>query len=177
MGPIIILVMFIAMPMLLIFYNKRRTAGKMLCTFVRRDKSTVSRLCELRDDFVIYEDRAYDVHPDFVRITRFPSGLPYFFQEVVAHSLYDEEDARPLDWLSMLPRDAKESSMDIRTALEENLLRKLVREASAEGGLPSGGFMGNVNWKKVIPIILIIAGVVGFILITRMGGGFFGGGG
>ncbi len=79
------------------FWNKYRTRGKMLCYFARKDKSVTGQLCVLRSSFVIWKDRAYDVHPGFVRVARYPMGWPSMLQELVPAALYDEEDALPKD--------------------------------------------------------------------------------
>ena len=78
-------------------------------------------------------------------------------------SLYDEEDAVPLNWINLDNR--LERSMALRAALDENWMRKLVQEAAAEGG----GI--RINWRKILPIALIVIGIVGviFILMTRGG--------
>ena len=118
------------------------------------------KLCALENDFVIYEDRAYEVYPDFVRITRFPMGWPAMLQELVPTLLYDEEDAIPLDWIDLDNR--LERSMNLRSALEENWVRKLVHEAATEGA----GF--KINWRKVIPIALIAIGVIGLVSLLLL---------
>ena len=155
---VFVLIVTIMVPLLVIAWNRARVKGKILCIVIRKDKSTVMKLCELAHDFVIFEDRAYDVYPDFVRLTRFPMGWPAMFQELVPTALYDEEDAIPLDWINISQR--LESSMNLRSALEENWIRKLVHEAATEG---AGGF--KINWRKVLPIALIVIGVIGLVIM------------
>lgn len=174
-GPIAMILILIIGPMFLIFWNKRRIRGKMLCYFVKEDKSILPELCELRNDFVIHGDYAYDVYPDFVRIVRYPTGWPSLLQELIPCSLYDERDGVPLDWVHIGERKVR--AMELRSALDENWLRKLVHEAATVEGSSAGGF--SFNWRKVLPIILIVGGIIGFIVISKMGGGgipFFGGG-
>jgi hypothetical protein len=149
-------------------WNRQRVKGRLLCIITRKDKSVDVRLCELRNDFVISGDRAYDVYPDFVRVGKFPMGWPAFLQELVPVALYDEEDAIPLDWVSLDNR--LERSMELRAALDENWLRKLVQEAAAEGGM-------RFNWRKVLPILLIGIGLIGLVFILMQGGFTTGGGG
>jgi len=151
------LIITIAVPLLLLLWNRQRVKGKILCVVVRSDRSTVMGLCELWNDFVIFEERAYDVYPDFVRLTRFPMGWPAMFQELVPAALYNEEDAIPLDWINLGNR--LESSMNLRSALEENWVRKLVHEAATEGA----GF--KLNWRKILPIALIALGAIGLIIM------------
>lgn len=169
-GPILVLVVLVLMPLVVIIWNRRRVKGRMLCYFVRKDKSVIGTLCELRNDFVIFGDRAYDVYPDFVRVARFPSGWPAILQELVPCSLYDEEDAVPLNWISLDNR--LERAMELKAALDENWLRKLVHETATEGA--PAGF--RFNWRKALPLMLVIGGIVGFIFIMTQGGGlpFFG---
>jgi len=147
-------------PLFLIAWNRQRVKGKLLCYFNKKDKSLLPKLCELVSNFVIFEDRAYEVYPDFVRLTRFPMGWPAMLQELVPTLLYDEEDAIPLDWINLSNR--LESSMNLRSALEENWVKKLVHEAATEG---SGT---KLNWRKILPIALIGIGVVGLIILLFM---------
>jgi len=157
---VFVLVITIIFLLLLIAWNRQRVKGRMLCYFVKKDKSLVPKLCELQSDFVIFEDRAYDVYPDFVRITRFPMGWPAFLQELVPSVLYDEEDAIPLDWIGLDNR--LERSMNLRSALEENWVRKLVHEAATEG-------QGTrLNWRKILPIALMAIGVIGLVVLLMM---------
>jgi len=157
---VLVLVITVMVPLMLIAWNRSRVKGKLLCYFVRKDRSLVSKLCEVVGDIVIYGDRAYDVYPDFVRITRFPMGWPALVQELVPSVLYDEEDAIPLDWINLDNR--LERSMNLRSALEENWVRKLVHEAATEGT----GF--KINWRKVIPIVLVVIGVIGLVSLLIM---------
>lgn len=152
------LIIAIMAPLLLIAWNRSRVKGKILCVIVRKDRSTVMKLCELKNDFVIFEERAYDVYPDFVRLTRFPMGWPAMFQELVPSALYDEEDAVPLNWIDLDNR--LERAMNLRSALEENWIRKLVHEAATEG---TGGF--KLNWRKILPIALIVIGAIGLVIM------------
>jgi len=161
-GPVVMVFTFIFGLLSLIMWNRQRVKGRMLCFFIRKDKSVVQSLCELKSDFVIYKDRAYDVYPDFVRIIKFPMGWPAFLQELVPSSLYDEEDAIPLDWIDLDSR--LERSMQLRSALEENWVRKLVHEAAVEGG------GAGINWRRVIPIVLIAIGIIGLLFIMARGG-------
>ncbi len=151
------------LPLLVIVWNKMRVRGKMLCYFARKDKSLAGKLCSLKSSFVIWEDRAYDVYPGFVRVVRFPMGWPTIFQELVPCGLYDEEDALPKDWVTLdTPR---EGSLSLRAALDENWIKKLVSEAAAEGS-------SRINWRRILPIGLMIIGVGGLVLIlvTRAAG-------
>lgn len=158
---IVLLLLTLAAPVGLIMWNKTRIRGKMLCYFARKDKSIVGALCELRSAFVIWQDRAYDVYPEFIRISRYPSGWPSILQEAVPAALYDEEDALPKDWVSL--DTPKEGSLSLRAALDENWIKKLVAETAPEGGF-------KFNWRKVLPIAFIGIGVIGLIFILTMSG-------
>jgi hypothetical protein len=157
----LMLVVTMAIPLFLIFWNKARTKGKMVCFFARKDKSVVLALCELRDAFVLWKSRAYDIYPDFVRVISFPTGWPSIIQEKMPCSLYDEEDALPKDWVSL--DTPKEGSMRLRSALDENWIRKLVQETATEG-------KPGINWKKIFPFIIIFLGVAGLVVILVMKG-------
>ncbi len=159
---VVVLIITFLIPFMLLLWNKQRVKGKILCYFVRKDKSVLGKLCELRSDFVIFEERAYEVYPDFVRVAKFPMGWPSVFQELIPAALYDEEDAIPLDWVNLDNR--LERSMNLRSALDENWIRKLVHEAATEGG----GF--RINWRKIIPIVLIILGAIGLVALMVMKG-------
>ena len=166
LGPMVMVGTFIFGLLGIIMWNRQRVKGKLLAFIVRKDRSVQTKLCELRDDFMIFRNRAYDVYPDFVRICRFPMGWPAFLQELVPACLYDEEDAIPLDWINLDNR--LERAMELRSALDENWIRKLVEETSREGQA------FNINWRKILPILLLGIGVIGIIIIFIMkakGGG------
>ncbi len=160
-GPQLLLITIIFTPVLIMVWNKVRCKGKMLCFVLRKDKSVVGKLCALRSAFVIYEDRAYDIYPDLVRLFRFPMGWPAILQEIVPIALYDEENAVPLDWITLEP--FKDGSLSLRAALDENWLKKLVHETAMEG-VAGGG----LNWKKILPFALIGLGVAGLIFMLIM---------
>ena len=147
---------------LVMFWNKVRCKGKILGYFARKDKSLDGRLCMLKSSFVIYGDRAFDLYPDFVRVARFPMGWPAILQELVPCGLWDEEDAVQKDWVTL--DTPKEGSLSLRAALDENWIKKLVAEAAAEGG----GL--HFNWRKIFPILLLVVGVGGLVMILIMRG-------
>lgn len=147
-------------PLTIVFWNKVRVRGKILGCFARKDKSVDFKLCMLKSSFVIYGERAFDVYPDYVRVTRFPNGWPGILQELVPCGLWDEEDAVQKDWVTLDP--PKEGSLSLRSALEENWMKKLVEEAGRQEGV------GAINWRKIIPIVLMVVGVGGLILVLVM---------
>ena len=167
LGPMVVLGMVFIFPFFLIMFNRHRIKGKLLAFIARKDKSVLPRLCELRDDFMVFQNRAYDVYPDFIRLCRYPMGWPAFLQELVPAGLYDEEDAIPKDWIHP-ESEVQVRAMELRSALDENWLRKLVEETSREGGT------FGINWRKALPIILLIVGVIGiaaiFLLRKKVGG-------
>lgn len=157
-----ILVIMILMPTLMIFWNRQRIKGKLLCFIVKNDKSVLPKLCELRDNFVIFANRGYEVYPDFVRLCRYPMGWPSFLQELVPTMLLDEDDRVPLDWITI--GDRQGSSMELKSALDDNWVRKLVAEASRESGV------AGINWRKVLPYLLIGVGIIGLIAMFALKG-------
>lgn len=155
-GPIILALVLIMFPAFLMFWNKARVKGKMLCFMLREDNTVKIALCHLQDAFVIYNNLAYDIYPKVIRLTAFPQGWPKFLQENVPAALYDEKDGCPLDWITMGKREIR--SMEIRQALDENWLRKLVKEAANDG---QGGI--KFNFKKILPFLLIGVGLIGIV--------------
>ena len=162
-GPILMLAMVMVVPLFLVFWNKRRIKGKVLGFFARKDKSIVWDLCELRDAFVIWGNRAYDLYPGRIRVAKFPAGWPSFLQEIVPAILYDEDDAIPMDWVALKSPGDMNNSMELRSALDQNWIRKWVEE-TAKTGETSLGF----NWRKVFPIILMVVGGIGLIVIMSL---------
>ena len=156
-GPVMLIVVLVVFPLFLIMWNRQRVKGRILAFIVRKDRSVLPKLCELRNDFMVFQNRAYEVYPDFVRICRFPMGWPAFLQELVPVLLLDEEDSVPLDWINIDKRLGR--AMELRSALDENWLRKLVEETAKEGGA------FGINWRKVLPFALLGAGIIGFIII------------
>jgi len=100
-GPVLFVVVLLLFPVGVIFWNRNRVKGKIGGYFLRKDKSLVFQLCELKDAFVLFNEKAYDLYPDFIRVARFPMGWPPFLQEIIPVILYDEEDAIPLDWVGL----------------------------------------------------------------------------
>ncbi len=156
-GPIVLLITFIGMPLALILWNRQRVKGRLFAIIARKDKSILPKLCELRNDFMIFESRAYEVYPDFIRLCRYPMGWPAFLQELVPTGLYDEEDSMPLDWIHIDKRLGR--SMELRSALDENWIRKLVEESSKEGQT------FGINWRKILPFLLLGLGLAGLVAI------------
>lgn len=162
---LVVLVTFV-MPVMIILWNRQRVKGKMLCCFLRKDKSVVFKLCQLKGAFVIWSQgvfsRQYDVYPDFVRLARYPQGWPSMLQELVPAALYDEDDAIPKDWETL--EAAKEGSMKLHAAMEERWVQKVTHEVSA----PEAG--GGFNWKRALPMLLIGIGVLVLLfLLTSKG--------
>ena len=162
-GPIALIVVLVVFPLLLIVWNRQRVRGRMLAFIVRRDKSVLAKLCELRNDFMVFQNRAWEVYPDFVRICRYPMGWPAFLQELVPSLLLDEEDSVPLDWIHIDKRLGR--AMELRSALDENWIRKLVEETAKEGSA------FGINWRRVLPFVLLGLGIVGFVVIFVLKGG------
>ena len=172
LGPIAMLLILVIGATALIFWNKKRIKGKILCFFLSGDVYVKSALCEYQDDFVFYNEKAYDLYPDRVRLTRFPAGFPDILRETVPAALYDIGNGIPLDWKNPPTQlDAKLRSMNIKSALMENKIRQMVDEATREGSALGGG---KIKWKKILPIMLVVGGIIGFIFIMQRSGGLGG---
>jgi len=172
MGPIAMFLVLVIGAVALIFWNKKRIKGKILCSFLSGDIYLKTALCEYQESFVLYDGKAYDLYPDRLRITRFPSGFPDIFRETLPAALYDVANGIPLDWKNPPTQsDAKLRSMNIKSALMENKIRQMVDEATRES---SSGGGGKINWRKILPIMLVVGGVIGFIYIMQSSGGIGG---
>ncbi len=171
-GPLILMVLIIVMVMGMILWNKKRIIGKTLCVILKRNNTWRPVLCDTigpeGEQFVIYNGRAYYLFTDLVRFAPFPSGWPPILQESVPSVLLDEDNGIPLDWKTLAVPDYKWRAGVVHSALRESWLRRIVYETAVAGSpLPGTKF----NFKKMLPIILIIVGVIGFIVITRLNGG------
>ena len=172
LGPIAMLLILVIGATALIFWNKKRIKGKILCSFLSGDIYLKTALCEYRESFVFYDGKAYDLYPNRLRITRFPAGFPDILRETLPTALYDVANGIPLDWKNPPTQlDAKLRSMNIKSALMENKIRQMVDEATREGGSATGG---KINWKKIMPIMLVVGGAIGFIYIMQSSGGIGG---
>ena len=159
-GIIVVIIMVFLVPVVVVLMNKRKVAGKMLCVMLKEDKSVDFRMCKLFRNFVFYGDRAYEVYPNRVRVTRFPSGWPSMLQELVPSSLFDEKDAIPLDWIWLTER--YESAMKLRASIDENIYRTMAQVQVSETGRPS------FNLKKALPFVLLAVGVIGLIFLIAV---------
>lgn len=171
-GPIIMVLVLTFGMVFLLFWNKKRAKGKVYGFFLSGEVMLKPSLCPCEESFVFYRGRAYDFYPSRVRFVGFPSGFPSILQESVPALLYDIENAIPLDWKNPpVQNDARLRSMNVKSALMENMLRKMVEEASREPGTIGGS---RINWKKILPIMLVVGGIIGFIFIMQRSGGIGG---
>lgn len=170
-GPIAMLLVLVSGGVFLLFWNKKRVKGKVLGHFLSGEVMLKPVLCPCEESFVFYKGRAYDFYPSRVRFVGFPSGFPPILQETIPALLYDVDNAVPLNWNDPpVQNDARLRSMNVKSALMENMLRKMVEEASREPGT-SGS---KINWKKILPMILVIGGIIGFIFVMQKSGGIGG---
>lgn len=170
-GPLIMVLVLVFGAVFLLFWNKKRVKGKVLGFFLSGEVMLKPELCPCEESFVFYKGRAYDFYPSRVRFVGFPTGFPSILQERIPALLYDVENGVPLDWKDPpIQSDARLRSMNIKSALMENMLRKMVEEASRETGVTGS----RINWKKILPIIMVIGGIIGFIFIMQRSGGIGG---
>jgi hypothetical protein len=167
LGPIILIVTIVLFPFCLIMWNKARSKGKVVGIIARGDLWVQMALCEMVDDYIIFNGRGYEVYPKLARLMAFPSGWPKALQETLPSFLLREDDAIPLDWINLGNRMA--SSTETGTNLDANIYRIMIKEGSkiAEAG-SGGGF--SFNLKKSLPFILIAIGILGFLALQYFKG-------
>lgn len=161
LGPIILIATIILFPFILIMWNKARCKGKVVGVIARGDIWVQTVLCELMDDYIVFNGRGYEMHPKLARLTAFPGGWPKALQETLPTFLLREDDAIPLDWINLGER--RVSSTEIGTSLDPNIYRILVKEGARVADGDSKGF--SFNWKKALPFILIAVGILGFVAL------------
>ena len=132
----------------LLFFNKFRTYGKMLCFFLEDEGPIVPRLLKVGDEkgkFAVYKNFRYIVSddPDCKRTIRFPTGWPRFFQENVDAGLWFSNTAQPLQWKTARAQAKKigVSPVELDAILDPIWLAQIVR-GTQEGLVPEK------NWKK-----------------------------
>ena len=164
-GPIILIATFILFPFLIILWNKSRTKGKVVTVITRGDLWALVALCEMKDDYIMYNGKGYEVHPKLARLMAFPGGWPKFLQETLPSFLLREDDGVPLDWVRLGKREI--SATETGVNLDPNIYRILVKEGAKEGSTQSGsGF----NWKRALPFLLIAIGIIGFLALQYFKG-------
>jgi len=129
------LVVVSILPMAAFFWMRSRTAGRMLCWLMDDDRSAKQKLVKVNGDFVIMDDEQYLVHPDAVRLIRYPTGWPNFMQQVMPCALYSRGNAEPINWNTAVPTHL--SSMELGSILDPNWMRLIVKGTKDQGGTPA----------------------------------------
>lgn len=161
----IILWILLGGPVLLFFYNRHRTVGKILCYILEEDRSVRSRLIKVEGDFLNFGGNRYLVNPDAVRLMRYPAGWPSWIQQIVPVCLYKVEESTPLDWNTQMP--VTNSSSALATVMEPEWLKLIVRgtREGATGALTGGNRVLTVLGVGASVLVLVMM----FYLISRIG--------
>jgi len=125
MGPLIMVMIMSLAPVAAFFWMRSRTTGRMLCWVMEDDRSAKQRLVKVQGDFVNMDDEKYIVHPDAVRLIRYPTGWPGFMQQIMPCALYSRGNAEPINWNSSVPTHL--SSMELGSILDPNWMRLIVK--------------------------------------------------
>ena len=167
-GAIVMLVVILLMPLFAIMWNKKRCKGKVVCVVTKEDSSVeLGQLGILYRSFIILGEVAFRVYPKRARPTRYPSGWPSILQETMPAFLLNETEAIPLDWVRLRdtsPKSKKESSLKLRTSLDEEIYRTLAHVHTQESG------KAKFNFKKALPFVLLAIGVLGLVFLIVSGG-------
>ena len=171
MSGTLLMLMMVAIPLMLFFWNYSRCARKTLCIFLEPDGTYTPQLCPHDADFV-YDTKTGDAYYIYtqstpgnrVRYVRYPTGWPVFLQQVVPSVLYERGNAEPLDWKDTAKRIV--SAKEIGAAMEPQWLKNIIKGASEAQG------EGKLN--KMLPLLtvaaVIICMVLIFVLMTKLGG-------
>lgn len=162
MGPVVMVMLMALAPVAAFFWMRTRTVGRMLCWVMDDDRSAKQRLVKVSGDFVTMDDERYIVHPDAVRLIRYPTGWPSFMQQVMPCALYSRGNAEPINWNEASPRHL--SSMELGSILDPNWMRLIVRGTKDQAGTPAN--------RMITFASLAIGGVsvvMIFYLISKMG--------
>ena len=135
MGPMLMLVVTALLPVAAFFWMRARTSGRMLCWIMEDDRSAKQRLVKVGGDFVTMDDEQYIVHPDAVRLIRYPTGWPNFMQQVMPCALYSRGNAEPINWNTSTPTHL--SSMELGSILDPNWMRLIVRGTKDQAASPA----------------------------------------
>ena len=150
----------------LFLFLRRRTAGKMLCSVLERDRSIRDQLIKVKGDFVEIDGDKYFVNPEAVRFKRYPAGWPVPLQTTVPACLYARDGFQPIDWNTQ--EELSQSAKEITAVLDPHIFKSIVR-GTQEGGAAVG--TGNLR-----PIFLILGAVsvvtllTVFYLLSKIGG-------
>ena len=143
-------------PVILFFFLRRRTAGKMLCSVLEMDRSIKDKLLIVKGNFVEIDGDKYYVNPEAVRFKRYPSGWPIPLQTTVPACLYARDGFNPIDWNTQ--QEFSQSAKEITAVLDPDIFKSIVKGTQEGGG---SGSLGNLR-----PMFLILGAVVVVTLLT-----------
>ena len=156
------LVVTALLPVAAFFWMRARTSGRMLCWIMEDDRSAKQRLVKVGGDFVTMDDEQYIVHPDAVRLIRYPTGWPNFMQQVMPCALYSRGNAEPINWNTSTPTHL--SSMELGSILDPNWMRLIVRGTKDQASTPANRMITFASLG-----IGAVSVVMLFYLVSKMG--------
>ena len=162
MGPMFMIVFMGLLPVAAFFWMRTRTVGRMLCWIMDDDRSAKQSLVKVQGDFVTMDDERYVVHPDAVRLIRYPTGWPNFMQQIMPCALYQRGNAEPINWNTSVPTHL--SSMELGSILDPNWMRLIVRGTKDQGGTPANRMITFATLG-----IGAVSIVIMFYLVTKLG--------
>ena len=172
------LLTLIGFPLFIVFVQKIRTYGKMLCFFLEEEGSITPKLLKVGDEkgaFVVDKkagNRRYIVpdDPDCKRNIRFPSGWPRIFQETVPSAIWFRGNSNPLTWAEARKQAKKVgvSPVELDAVLDPVWMALIIRGAREGEGISDTG------WRKSLPLLSVALGAICllllFYLMSRMNG-------
>ena len=162
-GPVVFVAMMLVGPMIAFFVMRAKTAGKMLCKILEKDKSSRSYMQRVQGNWIIIAGDRYIVNPEAVRFTRYPSGWPMWMQQVVPECLYEKGNATPLSWNTVQP--IAFNAKDLATVLEPEWLSRLVKGTQEVGKSP-----GRERTIQMVTLGAVgLVAVLLFYIISKMG--------
>ena len=163
----LLVVMVMAFPLVVQFYVRFKTKGKMLGAILGKDKPVEFKLLKVIDgEFVKDGPDQWIVETKLIRLVRYPMMWPpimSMFQQLVPCSLVLRGRSTPLDWED--PTVGSLSSKELPVVLDPHWLISLVKGVGEEGRQD--------KTSRMLTFIAVGASVLGLIvclyLVMKMG--------
>jgi len=164
----LLIIIFMAFPLLLQFGLRAKTRGKHLCTIIERGKPLSIKLLKVyKDDFVKDKDDEWVLKTGLMKPVDYPIGWPRVlsgFQQRVWCSLVMRGRSDPLDWED--PPTGALSSKELPVVLDPQWMINLVKGVGEEGKTGKG--------ERMLAMIAAGASIIAllglFYVITKLGG-------